>query len=74
MTPEQPGRVFEPFTQADATIARRFGGTGLGLTLTRNFCQLLGGSLEVKSEFGVGTTFTVRLPRGPKDPSRSLSR
>ncbi|MCA9794156.1 MAG: hybrid sensor histidine kinase/response regulator, partial [Candidatus Eremiobacteraeota bacterium] len=73
MTPEQLSRVFEPFTQADPTIARRFGGTGLGLTLTRNFCRLLGGSLEVKSEFGVGTTFTVRLPRAPGELSRNRS-
>ena len=66
-------RVFERFYRADASRTRASGGTGLGLTLTRNFCRLLGGSLEVKSEFGVGTTFTVRLPRAPGELSRSLS-
>ncbi len=62
MTPDQLGRVFEAFAQADATIARRYGGTGLGLTLTRRFCQLMGGEVAATSTPGRGSTFTVTLP------------
>lgn len=65
MTPEQLGRVFEAFAQADATIARRYGGTGLGLTLTRRFCQLMGGEVNATSEPGRGSSFTVHLPAAP---------
>jgi signal transduction histidine kinase len=62
MTPEQRAKLFQPFSQADASITRRYGGTGLGLTITRHFCQLLGGQIDVASEAGVGSTFTVWLP------------
>ncbi|MCA9792918.1 MAG: HAMP domain-containing histidine kinase [Candidatus Eremiobacteraeota bacterium] len=62
MTPEQRSRVFEPFVQADTTMARRYGGTGLGLSLTVRFCQLLGGTLAVESEKGKGSIFTLILP------------
>ena len=62
MTPEQLGRLFEAFTQAEASTTRRFGGTGLGLALTRHFCRLLGGEVTVESEAGEGSTFTIRLP------------
>ena len=62
MTPEQLGRLFEAFTQAEASTTRRFGGTGLGLALTRHFCRLLGGEVTVESEAGAGSTFTIRLP------------
>ena len=62
MTPEQVGRLFQPFVQADASTTRRYGGTGLGLTITRRFCEMMGGSVRVESEPGKGTTFTVRLP------------
>ena len=62
MTPEQLGRLFEAFTQAEASTTRRFGGTGLGLALTRHFCRLLGGEVTVESEPGAGSTFTIRLP------------
>ena len=62
MSPEQMARIFEEFTQADSTTTRKFGGTGLGLTISRRFCQLMGGDIQVESEQGEGTTFTVELP------------
>ena len=62
MTPEQLDRLFERFSQADVSTTRRFGGTGLGLALTRAFCRLLGGDVTVASTFGEGSTFTMRLP------------
>ena len=62
MTTEQQSRVFEAFTQAEASTTRRFGGTGLGLTITRRFSEMLGGRLTVKSEPGVGSSFIVRIP------------
>jgi signal transduction histidine kinase/DNA-binding response OmpR family regulator len=63
MTPEQVARLFEPFSQADASTSRNYGGTGLGLALTRHFCRMLGGDVTVSSEAGGGSTFTVTLPR-----------
>jgi PAS domain S-box-containing protein len=62
MTPEQLGRLFEAFTQAEATTAKRFGGTGLGLTISRTFCRMMGGDVTVESAPGKGSVFTVRLP------------
>src|SRR5262249_23583084 len=62
MTPEQMSRLFQSFVQADAGTAKRFGGTGLGLTITRRFCQMMGGDATVTSTFGKGSTFTLRLP------------
>jgi len=54
--------VFEEFSQADNSTTRDYGGTGLGLTISRRFCQMLGGDMTVTSELGVGSTFTIRLP------------
>ncbi len=62
MTPKQMEKLFQDFTQADAQAARRFGGTGLGLSLSRRLCRMMGGDITVESEAGRGTTFTVRLP------------
>jgi signal transduction histidine kinase len=60
---EQLAILFQPFTQADASTARKFGGTGLGLTITKRFCEMLGGGVSVVSEPGQGSTFSIRLPR-----------
>jgi signal transduction histidine kinase len=65
MTPEQQAKLFEEFSQADATTAQRFGGTGLGLAITRKLARLMGGDVTVTSEPGKGSIFTVRLPGGP---------
>jgi adenylate cyclase len=64
MTPEQQAKLFEEFTQADATTAQRFGGTGLGLAITRKLARMMGGDVTVASEPGKGSVFTVRLPAG----------
>jgi signal transduction histidine kinase len=64
MTPEQQAKLFEEFTQADASTAQHFGGTGLGLAITRKLARLMGGDVTVASEPGKGSTFTVRLPGG----------
>ncbi|MCB0192926.1 MAG: response regulator [Anaerolineae bacterium] len=62
MTAEQVDNLFQPFTQADATTTRRYGGTGLGLTISQHFCRLMGGSITIDSEPERGSTFTIRLP------------
>ncbi|RDV36566.1 PAS domain-containing sensor histidine kinase [Bradymonadaceae bacterium TMQ3] len=61
MSPEQLERVFDAFTQADTSTTRQFGGTGLGLTITRHFCDLLGGDIHVSSTPGEGTRVCVRM-------------
>jgi two-component system sensor histidine kinase RpfC len=62
IAPEARQRIFQPFQQADHTVLNRFGGTGLGLAICRQFCEQIGGTIEVDSEVGQGTCFTVRLP------------
>ncbi|MGA7214129.1 MAG: response regulator [Terrimicrobiaceae bacterium] len=62
MTEEQLGRLFRAFSQADPSTTRKYGGTGLGLVISRRFCQMMGGDITVQSEYGKGTTFTVDLP------------
>lgn len=82
---QQRGRLFEPFVQADATIGDRFGGTGLGLSLSRQLCRLMGGDIEVESTEGVGSVFSFEViattvphppdvPRLPGYPVIVLSR
>jgi PAS domain S-box-containing protein len=65
MTAEQCRRLFAPFAQADASMARRYGGTGLGLRISRLLAELLGGGIDVQSEKDRGSTFTVTIPTGP---------
>ena len=62
MTQAQISQLFQAFSQADNTTARRFGGTGLGLAISKAFADMLGGTIDVQSRLGAGTTFTVRLP------------
>jgi CheY-like chemotaxis protein len=62
MTQEQLGRLFQAFSQVDASTTKRFGGTGLGLAITKHFCTMLGGNVTVESAPGIGSTFTIRLP------------
>jgi CheY-like chemotaxis protein len=63
LTPEQQRRLFQSFSQADPSTSRKYGGTGLGLVISRRFAQMMGGDISLHSEFGRGSTFTVRLPR-----------
>src|SRR5262249_10266534 len=62
MSDEQKGRLFQAFTPADASTTRNYGGTGLGLTITKHFCMMLGGTIDVQSEVGKGSEFTITLP------------
>ena len=61
MTQEQASRLFSAYSQAEASTSREFGGTGLGLALTRRFCQMMGGDVGVESAPGEGSAFTMRI-------------
>jgi signal transduction histidine kinase len=63
MTPEQIGKLFQEFSQASSSTASKYGGTGLGLVISRRFCQMMGGDITVASEPGRGSTFTIRVPQ-----------
>jgi signal transduction histidine kinase/CheY-like chemotaxis protein len=63
LTAEQQRRLFQSFSQADPSTSRKYGGTGLGLVISRRFTQMMGGDIQLQSEFGRGSVFTVRLPR-----------
>jgi signal transduction histidine kinase/DNA-binding response OmpR family regulator len=69
LSPEQQRRLFQTFSQADPSTSRKYGGTGLGLVISRRFAQMMGGDIHLQSEAGRGSIFTVRLPRHAS-PSR----
>ncbi len=73
MTPEQVDKLFEAFVQADASTTRKYGGTGLGLTITRKFCRMLGGDIEAKSFYGKGSQFKIELPANYEPPAMQSS-
>jgi signal transduction histidine kinase/putative methionine-R-sulfoxide reductase with GAF domain len=63
MTAEQMGKLFQEFSQASSKISSKYGGTGLGLVISRRFCQMMGGDITIESEPGRGSTFTIRVPQ-----------
>jgi len=74
IAPENIDRVFEAFIQENGGISRQYGGTGLGLPITKNFVEMMGGSISVNSEVGVGSVFSVELPFAPGDEGQHAER
>ena len=72
MTAEQMAKLFQEFSQASSSTASKYGGTGLGLVISRRFCQMMGGDITVESEPGRGSTFTIRLPRIVDAPKEAV--
>ncbi len=72
MTLEQQDKVFDAFTQADSTTTRKYGGTGLGLAISKKFAEMLGGTIVLTSEFGVGSCFTLHLPADSSSAEAAL--
>jgi signal transduction histidine kinase len=62
-------KLFQNFSQAERSTSNRYGGTGLGLALTRRFCTSMGGSVDVESELGVGSSFKIQIPAAPRRPA-----
>jgi signal transduction histidine kinase len=73
MTEEQLGRLFEAFSQAEASTRSKYGGTGLGQAISRQVCRLMGGDLTVTGVYGRGSTFTARLPSVVPEPARQAA-
>jgi CheY-like chemotaxis protein len=72
LTDAQIARLFKPFHQADASTARKFGGTGLGLTISKRLCEMLGGDIAVRSVYGEGSVFSVTIETGSLSETRLL--